>query len=139
MPYASTQTDVGERSQQFAMMGSIYEGAQRVIVWLVEPGPVNPFTLRRVFESRGKWSFSNWMQRLYQDRRVSRLAYRNYDKALDEADKNTSPHWQDRAWVAQEFALARDVVFLFGQRRACCRDLSFFMLRRSLLDGNRSL
>ncbi|KAK3058475.1 hypothetical protein LTR09_000039 [Extremus antarcticus] len=91
-----------EKSQQVAMMGRIYSCASAVLIWLGEYP-----------NGRDKDSHST---RLPHWNRFTKLNSRGekYAEALNETLRLAHPKWQDRAWVVQEFVLARKVVLCFG-------------------------
>ena len=107
------QGDIKERNEQVAKMGDIYRGASRVIVWL---GP----------ESDG----AEHVNRIFQDFEKPRVGSTD-DETLQEAfifSPNSHINrqamistmnlpWFDRAWVVQEFALAREAILIHGRFR----------------------
>lgn len=94
-----------ERGLQVSIMGDIYKSANRVLVW---PGEY----------SDAKRSDLSNMRRPHFERsgRGFRLNTRGqaFVLALNEAIASREPRWYDRAWIVQEFSMAREVIICFG-------------------------
>ncbi|PPJ57655.1 hypothetical protein CBER1_00104 [Cercospora berteroae] len=114
-----------EKNHQVAFMGSIYEMAEQVIIWLAVPMP-----LRSKFNTWQTWrdwhlrnsSQHQWLHdfgtltRSMKDAKAARrgivpgqekslLAWRNVNCIVDSS-------WWNRAWVYQEFMLSTRAIFL---------------------------
>lgn len=113
------QMDHQERSWQVQNMGRIYGSAAGVIVWLGELRRYDQPVLSRTM----RWYDSLRLGRQWSDEGVLK-------RVLDQA----RPLWSERAWVVQEFLLARNKpIFYFGPVRADSRRLDDLQYRiRSL-------
>jgi hypothetical protein len=115
------QSDDVEKSWQVQMMGDIYRGASKVLIWLGDDRDdshlLEPFILRLAMT--GRWgdidaeflSLRRLMPRLGSYGIVSRIYFNRYYRALDRLVRRP---WFSRVWVIQEFALAEDVKMLCG-------------------------
>lgn len=114
------QQDTDERSQQVAIMGSIYRSAKCVDVWLGEPSFVFPFSLDIRNYVDGPL-FQGVVENLRGPARAPmslhgfRSLVKNHVNAIISAIENTVPPWHERAWTIQEFSLAREVRLCFGR------------------------
>ena len=124
------QYDVAEKSNQIAMMGRIYREARTVDVWLGEPASLSPFTLKpfagleklaAIFESLIRVSkyedlgSNQDASRIHVGIQICWSLFRNQHVAINSALCKTWPRWYDRAWIIQEFVLAKKLIFHFGQ------------------------
>ena len=104
------QDDHEEKNLQVALMGQIYHSATCVNVWLGEPDivfPVSLWPLITLFNEReSRYSFATLRCKLL-----------NHDGMLNSAIRNSLPSWYMRAWVVQEFILARKVYMCYGRHR----------------------
>ena len=99
------QCDNEEQGQQVSIMGSIYKNATTVLVWLGEYPDAkmsDPFQMRRPHWKRTRSSM------------VLNSRGRSFVAAFDSAIRNSEPKWHDRAWVVQEFVLAKETLLCFG-------------------------
>jgi hypothetical protein len=101
------QNDIDERSTQVAFMGSIYETASKVLVWLGEydmASHLDSWRMRLPHESI----------RFGHDRALISKGLNSRGKkfaaALEQALRDSYPQWVDRAWIVQEFVLSRKAV-----------------------------
>ncbi|KAE9364064.1 HET-domain-containing protein [Stipitochalara longipes BDJ] len=88
------QTNPAERGSQVLLMGDIYSSAKSVIVWLGDPIPELD-DLVKFFQI----SLDEWF-RLWESHRDFYKSYR----------------WFSRAWIVQEFLLAREVIIRCGEQ-----------------------
>lgn len=99
------QQDDNERSQQVSIMGEVYSQVQMVLAWL---GPVQDLALRDALSDLCK--------------NTSRYIYNVEDRHREAEDR---PSWSElsalsrctywsRAWVVQEFLLAKSVSLVYG-------------------------
>lgn len=96
------QDNISERNAQLQIMGKIYKNADHVLVWLGD-GDDHHKPLEKhiagLYKSSGGLSGAE-------------------RRSLAHALLSTQPHWWDRVWVVQEFAMAvREPVILFGKYR----------------------
>ena len=113
------QQDVHERNHQVEMMGKIYAGASRVVVWLGEPTP--PIIQAMEFLARtkpgdvvtklqaGNRNFD------YQFYRISRNGRFSTVKSAEINTLLLHQYW-DRLWIIQEVLLASEVIVYSGTR-----------------------
>jgi hypothetical protein len=101
---------MGEKNHQVAIMGEIYSGAKRTVVWL-GVNPKSDELLRRGQTIR----FSNLSRRLPSMFRIDHDWYHavTAERSLNDFD---SIVWFDRIWTIQEVALARQVRVLSPRR-----------------------
>ncbi|KAK3657789.1 hypothetical protein LTR56_002168 [Elasticomyces elasticus] len=129
------QSNNAERATQVAMMGEIYRNARQVDIWLGMPNPASSLvrTRQALGNIRHLCTSKDAVVSIYDDMiRREDSAYRAKTKLLrvfyhiivrqipqriDESLCNSLPRWMDRAWVMQEYAVARRTVFHFGRRR----------------------
>lgn len=111
---AINQVDLSERNQQVKMMGTIYEEASCVNIWLGETG-------KRTRYSRRVWPdlrFTTFLySKIWRHPRAIVSILRQEPLALDEALSRSDPKWQERAWTIQEFLLAKHAFLCFGEYR----------------------
>jgi hypothetical protein len=108
------QDDNMEKSQQILLMSRIYSLASRVLVWLGEDEGNGSIALR-LLEEIGKMDTSNLPERL-----VSRAWMR--ENGLPASGERAwyallnfwRRPWFRRAWVVQEFVLAKDALMICG-------------------------
>lgn len=95
----------GEKNSQVPMMGRIYENAITVLIWLGDsPDATFSDALKMRRPHFTKTSHG-----------VVRNAHgRRYAITMDDAIRRTESKWHERAWVIQEFAMAREVLLCFG-------------------------
>ena len=99
------QDDLAEQGRQVSIMGDVYEAAIRVLIWL---GEYSNATLYDHVQMRRP----HFKQRSKAYLRNSRG--RKFALALNEAIASTEPKWHDRAWIIQEFSMAREIRLCFG-------------------------
>ncbi|KAF2191691.1 HET-domain-containing protein [Zopfia rhizophila CBS 207.26] len=116
------QNSAEEKSVQVPLMGKIYTGAERVIVWLDEEtfdsGMAIDFIPHLTVVARVDVE-TVWLSLLSQDeflRQMSSLIHL------------FSRPWWKRTWVIQEVALAKDVVVLCGSRHIPWSTIHFFIM-----------
>ena len=125
--FCINQADVIERSQQVGFMGQIYKEARCVHVWLGDAKRSWPSGFREKLASylrhiagskavewryRLKYGIQNVVD---SDVHISFLqALHNHPEMIQQAIRSTKPCWLDRAWVIQEFSLAKEVYFWCG-------------------------
>lgn len=99
------QNNISERNQQVQLMSDIYSNASRVCVWLGE----DPLGDLRLFETlRPENPWADWPQ---VKRKIRWMRERRRQAAIKSLLDN--PYWR-RAWIVQEFILARRVLVMFG-------------------------
>ncbi|KAK5170185.1 uncharacterized protein LTR77_004770 [Saxophila tyrrhenica] len=96
------QQNDDEKGHQVAIMGKIYRLATTVFVWLGE------YPNAQAKDERDTLT-PHWG-------RFSRLNSRGkkFAELLDSTLQHAQPKWHDRAWIVQEFVLARRAIFCFG-------------------------
>ena len=109
------QADRDEKGQQVGLMARIYQSASCVNIWLGEPRIVCPLNLWPLLllldQSLGCGSKGT--------RQLPRLAtkFLNLDGLINSAIRHSSSPWHTRAWVVQEFVLARKLYMCYGRHR----------------------
>ncbi|KPM46322.1 hypothetical protein AK830_g23 [Neonectria ditissima] len=116
------QQSIEEKNQQVPLMGEIYHGATRTIIWL---GPNSDPELFKVLRHAARYGHAiNEMKRAY--RKVwksqdSDFVYESSWQApilsITESEKLAelcSNAWFSRIWTIQEFLLAKSAIFLMG-------------------------
>ncbi|KAI1452516.1 heterokaryon incompatibility protein-domain-containing protein [Annulohypoxylon moriforme] len=99
------QQDNRERSQQVQFMGNIYKRSQMVWTWL---GPARDLKLRdSLIDLRD--NSSEYFDRVEGYRRSKRGPY-----VFDELDTLSQCDYWSRAWVVQEFLLAKQTLLIYG-------------------------
>lgn len=96
------QEGKGEKEKQVHRMGEIYEGAERVLIWLGTDDQYN----------------DGGIQTLHEIAKYSRI-FTNSKPPFDTrwtADKFLRRRWFSRLWVIQKVALARKAIVICGQR-----------------------
>jgi hypothetical protein len=132
------QDDDIEKSEQVQLMKAIYQGAKEVIVWL---GPAADES-DRLFDALslvGKKAFESKFMQLdlsvkerdpeyidTHDRLVKRLGQELTFPTENVRSFVNRPYWT-RVWIVQELSLAREVVFVCGNKR-----ISYDHLRHAL-------
>ncbi|KAK3620596.1 hypothetical protein LTR56_023309 [Elasticomyces elasticus] len=117
------QANAVERASQVSLMGTIYSSAERVNVWLGMSSLQAGGMLPQLSESI-KWTAENLAKSNLRTRTGCSdllgelkwnlaMASKGVVARMDEALKSTDPCWLDRAWVVQEFVLARSVYICF--------------------------
>ncbi|KAK5652709.1 hypothetical protein OQA88_10303 [Cercophora sp. LCS_1] len=113
------QDNLPERSAQVLLMGSIYQQASSVLVWLGDSLPETALALG-VFEELHKipWQQLEHMQRLlitsddtYDVLGIRRISEREWRAVVGFSRRS----YFNRAWVVQEAVFARRLVFLCGE------------------------
>ncbi|KAI0099891.1 heterokaryon incompatibility protein-domain-containing protein [Nemania sp. FL0031] len=117
------QNNVAERGHQVAIMGDIYERAERVVVWL---GPETKDSERglEILEEIGSQIDVDWRRysmRPAADAQDKTLGDRNqpfpYSQEDAEAVRGILVRpWFSRLWIRQEFSLARSAVIQAGTK-----------------------
>jgi hypothetical protein len=103
------QDDRSERSQQVQLMGQIYSKAERVLAWLGAGTNVQLQSALHDYRShRNEYMYD--LSRYIRDP-GDRMPAKFGDVILSPISQN--PYWS-RAWVVQEFILAKEVVLLYG-------------------------
>ena len=105
------QNDIDERSIQVAFMGSIYEKASKVLVWLGEYNKAShsdSWRMRLPHKSIRFYHDGAFMSKPLNSRG------KKFAAALEQALRDSYPQWVDRAWIVQEFVLSRKAVLCFG-------------------------
>lgn len=107
------QLDIPERNSQVKLMGSIYETAHQVIVWLGEEEKDTKKTIELIHRLAGNHKL-HWVD-------LSPVAY---DISEPTVRKGNVDHfglfgffrrpWWTRMWTLQEMAKARDLTFIYG-------------------------
>lgn len=105
------QETVGERNHQVGMMGDVYSSAEGVIVWLGSCDEGTSRTLNLIFEELEQYN-AGILRRL---RREWRYHQRVALKSLC-----NRPYW-GRAWVVQEYLLAKTIDIWYGSLRGSSR------------------
>ncbi|KAH7311517.1 heterokaryon incompatibility protein-domain-containing protein [Stachybotrys elegans] len=126
---------VAERNHQLAIMGSIYEAASTVLIWL---GP-------RVFESNLAMQFLQDFEAISLNDEAKRTSYiRNiYDGELYRRRSRTRSvfgdlagrSWYERVWTLQEGALARKSLVICGKKNVSWEALLDMMGRLNALES----
>jgi hypothetical protein len=91
------QSDTHEKGMQIALMGSIFEQAQNVIIWLGPRSEDSDVAMSTISSIRGV-NFGDLT-----------------DSAWDALENLFSRPWFSRIWVLQEFKRARNPIFQCGQ------------------------
>jgi hypothetical protein len=113
------QTNSTERASQVLLMGDIYSSAKKVVVWLGKPIPQLDDML---------WLIERYLPTV-KDPRFPAMSINNellnflqisYDEWIrlweSHRDFYKSYRWFSRAWIVQEFLLAREIVILCGKQ-----------------------
>ena len=109
------QDDDEEKSQQVSMMGTIYNKATSVVLWLGEcPGS----------RMTDLWTIRPPYVRKDSPRELTTRGYK-FVAALDSAIGDTNPKWSERAWVVQEFVMAEKLVLLCGPLEIMYKETDF--------------
>jgi hypothetical protein len=103
------QNNIPERNQQVQLMNDIYSNAGGVCVWLGE----DPLRELQVFETtepdmRSTGYYKNWSWIM---RKIRLMRERRWQAAIKSLLDN--PYCR-RAWIVQEFMLAKSVLVIFG-------------------------
>lgn len=144
MIYTNVPRDLSERNHQVQLMGRIYQGAEKVVVWLGAGSysVAQGIPYLESLASRGVDRSSLWTleERARQDSSSSSdedaVAYR---RAQRSAWSIAESQWFRRTWVVQELCWARNVVFAIGEADMSFRAvmLSFSITQFSGDVGNR--
>ncbi|OQO02886.1 hypothetical protein B0A48_11169 [Cryoendolithus antarcticus] len=121
------QDDVKERSQQVGSMRFIYGWAKNVYVWLGDaelPGRADRYALR--FDRALKPDAV--IESLRAPRSSPSRTFSAFVSMLNTALPQTSPSWHTRAWVYQEYHLARNIVWCIGPYQQKYTKLEFAKL-----------
>jgi hypothetical protein len=126
------QEDVSERSEQVKLMRTIYQQAERVVVWLGEPSPydldTNPMkSLASRFGIPNATLASQWAPWMRSEgSKMLIQRYWNSSKAIQTSAELAKEQWQGpvaelldrpwwrRVWVIQEAVLAREIMIQCG-------------------------
>ena len=103
------QNKIPERNQQVQLMSEIYSNAGGVYVWLGEDplGDLQVFeTTRPDMRSTGYYKNWSWIMR-----KIRWMRERRWQAAIKSLLDNL--YWR-RAWIVQEFMLAKSVLVIFG-------------------------
>ena len=113
------QWDDHDKGRQIALMGDIYADARCVNVWLGESGQASPVYLSHILHPSTWHWFKMKLGHCREEKDWSPLlsSLQNHAKKVDQAIRNIQPHWHDRAWIMQEFLLAKEVYLCFGRSR----------------------
>ena len=105
------QYDASERARQVKLMDHIYENASDVLVWLGDAGDI----------AGDKLEFQQSVPNVEHEHTQLQV--------LQQAIRNTSPRWWDRAWIVQEFVKAyREPLICFGRYETSLQHLQAEML-----------
>jgi hypothetical protein len=110
------QSDVHEKAMQVAMMGSIYEQAKNVIIWLGPRSEDSDLAMSTMSILRGV-NFED-----------------PADSAWDALETLFSRPWFSRIWVLQEFKRARNPIFQCGQALFSWNGMRVALQKLSSLD-----
>jgi Heterokaryon incompatibility protein (HET) len=103
------QANISERTAQVRMMGQIYSGAERVMVWLGEEDDGSRFTTELAFVAVEV--FAN--NRLHDGSKQEHILPGDpLEKEAELFDSVLRRPWFSRTWVIQEVALARDALLM---------------------------
>jgi hypothetical protein len=124
------QDDLDERSQQVSLMGTIYQNAKVVLIWIGDqtPGSLDPTPMfRRLSEilaalelrpGRTKFNFLPYVEGQTVDASTEEWIQAPQQGAYWAAVRDwTSKTYWDRLWIIQEIVLSSTTVVLCGQYR----------------------
>ena len=127
------QTDIEEKNNQVALMGSMYASAKEVIIWLGEEEADNALAfdfvlrLKRILEHEGEDS-DLALQMLNSKRgpdEIPMSGNRGWPALLGLLEKR----WFPRAWIVQEVALTRSAMLVCGDLTLNWKKLFFAFAR----------
>jgi hypothetical protein len=109
------QTDLDERAQQVRMMGDIYRSANTTLIWL---GDLPNHLPREWHEAALLWQDASKdvdLTGMNEDGEEAEWLYKKFPAhAIEAAISSTVPYWHDRAWVLQEYVMAKKAILCFG-------------------------
>jgi hypothetical protein len=126
------QTDIDEKNVQVALMGQIYQNANRVIAWLGHGDEAMlkafKYVKQRVntggyaLERRvGDWNSAAFAER---DQAIAEMSKHGRRKTFwDVFDVLASATYFSRVWIVQEIILARELVLWYGSTGIASRSL----------------
>ncbi|MCJ1263983.1 hypothetical protein MMC22_003854 [Lobaria immixta] len=142
------QTDIAERNQQVELMGTIYESAVQVQVWLGLASGSGPGILEAV-DRLGQKIIEVGLDQLLVEQPASETTERliaviaaefgqRYANGvwLEELKEIFDRPWWSRVWVQQEFALAKAAYFVCGPTSVHWRFLDMVIIALHYLDSD---
>ena len=105
------QSNIAERNQQVRLMSSVYSFADVVLVWLGRDYDGVLSVLGTVYDHKKSYLKEVFAKGRHKSWR-RKEGRRQHDEAIEYLAH--SPYWS-RAWVAQEYGLARDALLLYGE------------------------
>jgi hypothetical protein len=119
------QSDLDERSQQVQLMGDIYSGASRVVVWLGEEGKDGRLALQTI---QGLFKeFGNKDNKTSREETLEALNELD-GSARDAISSLFERPWWLRLWTVQEFVFGKEVLFTCGDINFSWRLLHWWSL-----------
>ena len=112
------QSNIPERNQQVRLMSSVYSFADVVLVWLGRDYDGVLSVLGTVYDHKKSYLKEVFAKGRHKSWR-RKEGRRQHDEAIEYLAH--SPYWS-RAWVAQEYSLARDALLLYGEEGQMSRD-----------------
>jgi hypothetical protein len=115
--FCVNQSNNEEKSGQILLMPKIYSSASRVVVYLGKHADDadNSRSAIKLMEKSSKTSFYSLPGKIVSDSALTTVALpHGHDKVWRALKEFWARRWFRRIWIIQEFLLAKDIIFAYG-------------------------